>query len=160
MMEYPIPTHLQGFLIPKEDEENCEFQITGTMQCSCGCPVFSVRESNDGLTAQLTCRDCGREIELFDAGKHGWNGFVCHMDIPNREEQVWKAGCEECKSEHFRVTVWISSQGREDFLRECVANDSSFREEDWVDGFEWIQVSLECARCGIDMDNWLDCECM
>lgn len=159
-MEYPIPTHLREYLIPREGEENCEFQITGTIRCSCGCDIFSVSESNDGMIANLKCRDCGNEIQLFDAGKHGWNGFVCHMDSLNREEQLWKVGCEECKGEHFRVTVWISSQGKEDFASECVANDTSFREEDWVDGFEWIQVSLECARCGIDMDNWLDCECM
>ena len=159
-MDYPIPSHLRGLLIPSEGEDNCEFQITGTLRCSCGCEVFSVRESNDGMIAQLNCRDCGREIELFDAGKHGWNGFVCHMDTLDRQEQIWNVACDECKGNHFRVSVWISSQGREDFLAECVANDASFREEDWADAFEWIQVSLECTGCGIDMDNWLDCECM
>lgn len=159
-MEYPIPTHLRDYLIPREEEENCEFQVTGTLRCSCGCREFSVTESNEGMLAHLYCKDCGKEIELFDAGKHGWNGFVCHMDPVDRSAQSWKAVCDECKNAYFYVTVWISSQGKEDFLSECAAHDPSFREEDWVEGFEWIQVSLECSKCGIDMDNWLDCECM
>ena len=82
------------------------------------------------------------------------------MDTLDRTQPEWKVGCEACRSEHFRVSVWISSQGKEDFLRECVHHDPSFREGDWVDGFEWMQVSLECCRCGIDMDNWVDYEAM
>ena len=159
-MDYPIPRHLKDFLIPLQEEDNCEFQVTGTIQCTCGCQIFSVTESNDGLFAKIRCRDCEKEIELLDAGKHGWNGFVCHMDTLDRSQPLWKAVCEECKSEHFRVKVWISSQGKEDFLSECAAHDGSFAEEDWVDAFEWIQVSLECGRCGMDMDNWLDYEAM
>ena len=159
-MDYPIPRHLKDYLIPVPEEENCEFQVTGVLRCSCGCEAFSVTESNDGLLAKGMCRDCGKEILLLDAGKHGWNGFVCHLDTLDRTEKLWKAACEECKNEYFRVKVWISSQGKEDFLSECVAHDESFAEDDWVDGFEWMQVSLECLRCGIEMDNWLDYEAM
>lgn len=159
-MEYPIPTHLQDYLIPVEGENNCEFQITGTIRCTCGCEIFGVSESNDGMLAQLRCRECGHEIALFDAGKHGWNGFVCHMDTLDRTEPFWKAACDACKGEHFRVTVWISSQGKEDFLEECVANDPAFTAEDWVDGFEWIQASLRCDDCKAQIENWLDFETM
>lgn len=159
-MDYPIPKHLQDFLIPLPEEDNCEFQVTGRIRCTCGCDRFSVSESNEGMIADLTCRECGREIALFDAGKHGWNGFVCHLDPLDRTQSKWKAVCDECKSDTFRVKVWISSQGREDFLSECVANDPSFHEEDWVEAFEWIQASLECANCGIDIETWLDCETM
>ncbi len=159
-MELPIPRHLTEYLIPVPEEENCEFQVTGTLRCTCGCEAFSVMESNDGLLARAACRNCGKEIELLDAGKHGWNGFVCHLDPLDRTEKLWKAACEECKGEHFRVRVWISSQGPEDFMSECVAHDDSFNGEDWVDAFEWMQVSLECLHCGIEMDNWLDYEAM
>ena len=71
MMDYSIPTHLKPYLIPREGENNCEFQVTGTIRCTCGCECFSARESNDGLLAHLTCRDCGGEIQLLDAGRHG-----------------------------------------------------------------------------------------
>lgn len=159
-MDYPIPKHLQPYLIPIPEEENSEFQVTGRIRCSCGCEEFHVSECNEGLLAQLTCRDCGKEMILFDAGKHGWDGFVCHQDTLDRSQPMWKAVCDECKSDVFRVTVWISSQGPDDFLNECVTNDPTFREEDWVEAFEWIQASLECVHCGIDIENWLDCETM
>lgn len=159
-MDFPIPSHLREFMIPMEGENNCEFQVTGTIRCSCGSEVFSAAESNEGLLAKLSCPDCGREIELLDAGKHGWNGYVCHFDPLDRTQQLWKAVCEECRGEQFRVKVWISSQGKIDFLAECVAHDSAFREDEWTDAFEWIQVSLECVRCGMEFDNWLDYEAM
>ena len=159
-MDYPIPTHLQPYFVALPEEDNCEFHVTGSIRCTCGCDRFAVSESNEGMFATLKCLDCGHEILLFDAGKHGWNGFVCHMDHLDRNAPVWKAVCEECKGDAFRVKVWISSQGREDFCSECVANDSTFREEDWVNGFEWIQASLECLRCGMDIEGWLDCETM
>ena len=159
-MEYPIPTHLQPYLIPLPEEDNCEFQVTGSIRCTCGCDRFAVSESNEGMFATLKCQDCGHELLLFDAGKQGWNGFVCHHDDLDRNAPVWKAVCEECKGDVFRVRVWISSQGREDFLAECAAKDSVFQEEDWVNGFEWIQASLECLRCGMDIEGWLDCETM
>lgn len=159
-MDYPIPRHLQPYLIPDPEEENCEFQVTGSIRCGCGCDRFAVSESNEGMFAQLRCHSCGEEILLFDAGKHGWDGFVCHMDPLDRTQPLWKAVCDECKGDIFRVKVWISSQGREDFQSERVDHDPSFCPEDWVEGFDWIQASLECANCGMDIENWLDCETM
>ena len=159
-MEYPIPNHLKPYLVPDPREDNCEFQVTGAIRCTCGCERFAVSESNEAMIARLTCSDCGREILLFDADKHGWNGFVCHSEALDRTQPMWKAVCDECKGETFRVKVWIASQGREDFVSECVSHDPTFREEDWVDAFEWIQASLECTQCGIEIDNWLDCETM
>lgn len=155
---YPIPKHLKPYLIPDEGEDNCEFQVTGTLQCPCGCDRFHVRESNDGMLAELCCEDCGEEFLLFDAGKHGWNGFVCHEDPVDRTQPLWNAACEACRGDTFRVKVWISSQGREDYLAEC--GELAPEEDAWKEAFDWIQVSLTCTRCGVDMDNWLDFETM
>lgn len=155
---YPIPKHLQPYLIPEEGENNCEFQVTGTIRCTCGCDRFTVSESNDGMLAKLHCPDCGKEILLFDAGKHGWDGFVCHTDPVDRTQPMWEAVCDNCREGVFRVSVWISSQGKEDYLKECGGED--VEPENWTEAFEWIQASLTCVRCGTEIENWLDFETM
>ncbi|WP_173714823.1 hypothetical protein [Clostridium beijerinckii] len=54
----------------------------------------------------------------------------------------------------------IYSQGKQDFVDECVSNDDSFSEEDWVDGFEWICISLSCIECSNHNKNWMEHETM
>ena len=53
----------------------------------------------------------------------------------------------------------ISSQGKQDFIDECISNDDSFSEADWVDGFEWIDISLRCDECKYN-EEWMECETM
>ena len=53
----------------------------------------------------------------------------------------------------------ISSQGKQDFIDECLSNDDTFSEEDWVDGFEWITISLRCIACDYT-EEWMECETM
>jgi len=64
-----------------------------------------------------------------------------------------------CGSDTFRVLVMISSQGKQDFIDECISNDDSVSEADWVDGFEWIDISLRCAECNYN-EKWMECETM
>ena len=158
-MNYPIPTHLQPFLNVVGDD-NSEYEVTGVIHCPCGCDEFEVFESNDRQIVKLKCKKCGKEIEVLDTGKHGWNGFVCKDDFTDRSLPFNQFVCDECGKDSFKVTVSISSQGKEDFIEECVANDDSFSEDDWVDGFEWIRISLECVNCSCADEEWVDMELM
>lgn len=158
-MDLPIPRHLQDFLVPVGDE-NGEYEVTGTIRCSCGGEEFEVWESNDRHIVTLICKSCRREILMLDAGKHGWDGFVCKNDFLNRTKPTQKYVCPECGKDTFGVTVWVSSQGKKDFLEECVANDDSFTPDDWVDGFEWITISLSCKECSYAEKDWVDLETM
>ena len=101
-----------------------------------------------------------KEYVIFDSGKHGWNGFVCGDDFLNRELPYNKYHCSNCKEDCFKVLVHISSQGKEDFIDECLSTDDSFSVEDWVDAFEWISISLICENCGELSKEWLDAETM
>ena len=56
--------------------------------------------------------------------------------------------------------MFISSQGKEDFIDECVSNDDSFSEKDWVDGFEYIRIALNCTNCSYSEEDWVDIETM
>lgn len=159
-MELPVPTHLLQFLIPARDKDS-EYEVTGNVQCTCGSGEFEVRESNKRHIIKSVCRQCKKEILLFDAGKHGWNGFVCKEDeFIDRAMPFQKYACPVCGKDVFGVVVYISSQGKEDFIEECVSYDESFSEEDWIDAFECIAFSLSCKECGAVQDGWAVLETM
>lgn len=159
-MDLPIPTHLQQYLIPIGDK-NSEYGVTGKIQCSCGNEKFEVWESNKRHIIKLICNQCGKEILLFDAGKHGWNGFVCNEeDYIDRTLPFKKYSCSKCDKDACGITVDISSQGKEDFIEECVSFDASFSASDWIDGFESIAVSLSCEECNFTEENWAVLETM
>lgn len=159
-MELPIPTHLQQYLIPIGDE-NREYEVTGSIRCSCGNEKFEVLESNNRHVIKLICTQCGKEILLFDAGKHGWNGFVCDEErFIDRTEPFQKYHCSKCNKDVYSIIVHIESQGKEDFIEECVAFDDSFSEEDWIDGFECIAISLSCDECNFTEEDWVVLETM
>lgn len=158
-MDYPIPTHLQPFLT-MIDEKNSEYEVTGTIHCSCNCEQFEVWESNDRNIVKLICKQCGSEIIILDSGKHGWDGFVCKNDFLDRNLPFKKYNCPNCNEDVFKILVWISSQGKQDFLDECVSNDDSFSLADWVDGFEWITISISCTTCSFEEKDWVDLETM
>ncbi|MCI8530711.1 MAG: hypothetical protein HFH82_16550 [Lachnospiraceae bacterium] len=159
-MDLPIPTHLQPYFIPVGDK-NSEYEVTGKIHCVCGNEKFEVWESNERCMIQLKCSQCGEEILLFDAGKHGWNGFVCHEDwYMDRRMPYIKYNCPKCDKDSFGILVYISSQGKEDFIEECVVFHDSFCADDWVDGFECIVVSLSCENCNVTEENWAVFETM
>ena len=159
LQELPIPTHLKEYLKPV-GVKNDEFHVEGNIQCLCGNNSFKVCSSNNGNITQLTCSFCGKDKVLFDAGKHGYDGFVCKDDFLDKTEPLIQYVCRKCRNTDFLVDVSISSQGKADFLEEVVNGDDSFKPEDWVDGFEWITTSLKCNECGTKHRNFIDAETM
>ena len=158
-MNFPIPTHLQP-LLTVIGEDNSEYEVTGAIHCSCNGEEFEVWESNNRQIVKLVCKQCGEEIIILDSGKHGWDGFVCKNDFLDRTLPYIKYRCPDCGEEVFKIVVWISSQGKQDFLDECVSHDDSFSIDDWVDGFEWIRISVSCANCSFEEEDWVDLETM
>lgn len=158
-MELPVPTHLKDILFPIGNDNN-EFEVTGEIKCSCGNEYFEIWESNEQLIVKVICKQCKKEFVIFDSGRHGWNGFVCGDDFLNRELPYNKYHCSSCEEDGCKVIVRISSQGKEDFIDECLSTDDSFSVEDWVDAFEWISISLICENCGELSEEWLDAETM
>lgn len=158
-MYLPVPTHLKDifFII---GNNNDEFGVTGEIKCSCGNEYFEIWESNEQLIVKVICKQCKKEWVIFDSGKHGWNGFVCGEDFLDRDLPYNKYRCPKCEEDSYKVVVHISSQGREDFIDECLSTDDSFSEDDWIDAFEWISISLTCKNCGELVEEWLDAETM
>lgn len=157
-MEYPIPKHIKDFF-QLVGTNNNEFEAKGNIKCSCCSEAFIVYQSNDKMIVKLICQKCNKEIIIFDEGRHGWNCFVCKDDFLDRAQPFEKVICEKCEADTFGVLVMISSQGKQDFIDECTSNDDSFTEDDWVDGFEWINISLRCVACDYT-EEWMECETM
>lgn len=174
-MLLPIPDHLKEIFHPL-GEENNEFSVTGELVCTCGCSTFSLEyegqvrdgylcEVNRGghfhLAVYARCQDCGKEYLVFDENQHGWNGFVAGEEVPPLPIRELYA-CKSCKENASRLVVGIESQGKEDFLEESGYGEPGcpFGEEDWVNAFEWITLSITCQKCGEKLPNWLDAETM
>lgn len=122
-----ISCEKQLFFVPVGDN-NSEYEVTGKIFCSCGNDKFEVWESNKRHIIKLICGHCGKEILLFDAGKHGWNGFVCNEEAYiDRTMPFKKYSCSKCDKDVYSIIVNISSQGKEDFMEECTST-----EEDWA----------------------------
>ena len=160
-MELPIPRHLKNFLHLIGD--NNEYSVSGTIRCKCGSKSFYIYESNNKKIVKVTCSECGKDILLFDEGKHGWNGFVCKDDFLDRNKPFILTECDKCNNSKFNIKITIESQGKEDFIEECGINDdinSDFKESDWVDAFEWINISITCLNCRKEQLEWCQCETM
>lgn len=157
-MEYPIPKHIRDFF-QLVGANNNEYEAKGSIKCSCNSEIFRVYQSNGKRIVKVICHKCNKEIIIFDEGQHGWNGFVCKDDSLDRSQLFEKVRCKNCEADTFEVLVVISSQGKQDFIDECTSNDDSFSEDDWVDGFEWISISLRCSE-GDYAEEWMECETM
>ena len=172
----PIPTHLRDTFIPIGDEKN-ENHVDGIIRCLCGYECFHIKiyaDTGNGypqvckysegyaLIVKAICKDCGKEYLIFDNSKHGWNGFVCHYgaDVPDKELKSWN--CPKCSCVIHNIEISIDSQGKQDFIDESGIADggADFKEDDWVNAFEWITIGLKCFGCGHDDEKWIDYETM
>ena len=172
----PIPKHLKDILVPM-GAENCENRVNGVIRCTCGCEFFHVNfyaniengylqvcEYKEGyaLMVKITCKECAKEYLVFDSGKHGWNGFVCHdgVSVPDDVLALWQ--CPKCSDDTHHMELCIMSQGKQDFIDESGIADgeTGFSENDWVEAFEWITIGLNCYGCGHSDEKWVDYETM
>ena len=166
----PIPKHLKGVFVPI-GEANNEYFVKGAVRCLCGCENFSmsffanvekgipcVCEYKDdyALVVKIECNDCSNEYVIFDMSKHGWNGFVCHdgISVPDDELKLWE--CPKCANGSHNLEICIGSNGKQDFIDETSIADgeTEFSEDEWVEGFESINIKLKCCGCGHSDDNW------
>ncbi len=168
---FPIPTHLKKILFPKtESPDGCE--VTGGLKCKCGNSEFKVKTYRytedgevciDGSYVEVQCTKCNTEHLVFDANKHGWDGFVCGGYSKREEDdELEEFKCTECGGSSFDVNVYISSQGPDDFaeqLEEEIEN-GDFKKDDWINAFDWITISLTCFKCKKEFEEFISRETM
>jgi hypothetical protein len=172
----PIPKHLIPVLKPIGDANN-EFKVTGKIVCNCGSENFAIEfvgddseyekdkviktaeiDGNYYLIVKVKCNRCSKEFLIFDKDFHGWNGFVCGGDtkgLTRPEAKNWH--CNKCFQTNHSMTVEIQSEGQKDFIEEA---GEEFEKDDWVEGFGWITIKIECKSCKEINDDWISYETM
>lgn len=160
----PIPTHLKKYFVLKEGNE---FKCKGNIICTCKNDIFNIFTSNDKHIINLKCVNCEKEFNILDSDKHGWQGFVANQGMEefytcNRTEPFIIEKCQKCSKEEFFIEVYISSQGIEDFIMECLEDDeeNKFSLKDWVDAFEYMNINIKCKNCNNYDETWVALETM
>lgn len=146
-LDLPIPHYLQSNLIA-DQEESSEYELKANFFCDkCHGEVFQIFYRICSMRNYLVakCSGCQKEIVIYDANKHGYNGFVC-KDNEEDDTPLEKYSCVECGIDSFKVTVYIESSGKDVFEEDVLEYEEQgeFTMDDWVDAFDSICVGLEC----------------
>ena len=153
--ELPVPTYLKPFLVP-EPYKGETAQLAGEIRCTCGGVAFSAhRNIDDDNRFHGVCRNCDKDILLFDAHRHGWDALVCHVPAEDADAGESTETCPKCGSNSFAVTVWIEPTNVEEFVS-CV--EGELPDEEWVNAYFWFAAHLTCIGCGKKLRGWADIE--
>lgn len=156
------PKHLKEIFHPtgRDDTE-------GYIICTCGCKTFGLQYYGEqyngyislhkvshlryGLLVKAVCTDCKKEWELFDYGKHSYNGFVCGegegVVIPDSELKSFTANGKDT----FEIKISFEVDSEEQFLEEMVEDPPegfSFTLDDRPNIWSWVVIDLKGAESG------------
>lgn len=169
----PIPTHLKDIMAVDEECFDGEW-LEGKIKCTCGCcdvklkiygedhdQYLTVKEYQDdfGFRVAAVCAECGKEMDLIDMAKHGYDGFVCGNGVPVDDADLQPYFCRECRGDVFSAEVRIELEDPEQFNDEVVSDEpEKFNPKDYVNAFDWFTMSIACRNCGRKKEGWVDLE--
>ena len=157
----PIPHRISDYFVTVEDRG--EIAVRGTLKCSCGCEQFAlkyfgkkgsifspdiVKDRYDGekrLVLVAQCKDCGKEILVYDSITDGYDGDA---DAPAFDGPLEQFFCKGCGDQDFSLQIAYNSSGREALLEEGVEN--------WQDKFSMILCSSSCRHCGKEYKGFVE----
>ncbi|MDE6728694.1 MAG: hypothetical protein K2J80_12265 [Oscillospiraceae bacterium] len=167
-----LPTHLEKILRVTESSETT---LDGRIVCECGCKTFGIRYFGESypphcigvneysgkyaLTVRAVCRECGKEWELFDYAKHGYDGFICEDGVSVPNEELIDAAADNERD--FEVKIGIEFDDEEQFVEEIVEDPPegmSFAPDDRVNIWSWVVIDLKCAKSGKKLKGFVDSE--
>lgn len=165
-----IPKHLKGIFHPTG--RDC---TDGDIICECGCDTFGIRYFGEvcepgcigldkyngkyALAVHTVCRNCGKEWEIFDFAKHGFDGVVNEDGNSVPESELIDATAGE---EHdFKVKMSIELFDDDVFLEEFVEEPPegmTFTPEDRFNIWCWVVIDLKCAKSGLELMDFVNIE--
>lgn len=167
-----LPTHLEKILRVTEREDT---YLDGKIVCECGCNTFGIRYFGEGypphcigmneyggkyaLVVRAVCRGCGREWELFDFAKHGYDGFICEDGVSVPDEELIEASAGDERD--FEIKMGIEFDDEEQFVEEVVESPPegmSFSPEDRFNIWSWVVIDLKCAKSGKVLKDFVNSE--
>ena len=169
-----VPGYLREYFTVEKEMKNQGFE--GSIRCTCGNQNFKVLyygeekkkyirvkpyEDDYGLHVACVCTKCNKQIELFDMARHGYNGFVCQEGRSAKDAEHSVYSCYKCGEDVFEIKLGIIPGDREQFVEEIVSEEpDKFAEDDYIEAFGDIWISLHCVNCRKDIRDWLEMETM
>lgn len=167
-----LPAHLEKILNVIECGDT---YMSGQIVCECGCKKFGIRyfgesypphciglNEYDGkyaLTVKAICRGCGKEWELFDFAKHGYDGFINEDGVSVPDDELVDAAVNDERD--FEVKMSIEFDSEEQFVEEvvnCPPEGMSFTPDDRVNIWSWVVIDLKCAKSGKELKDFVNSE--
>lgn len=168
-----LPAHLEKILRVTERGDG---YMNGKIVCECGCGTFGIRyfgevsksgcigvqahgENRYAARIMADCRGCGKEWELFDFAKHGYDGLICEDGVSVSDEELisFTNGSER----DFEVEMGFDFDDEEQFLEEVVDNPPegmNFTPDDRVNIWSWVDIGLKCAKSGKELKSFVNIE--
>lgn len=168
-----LPTHLEKILRVTDYDERGT--MDGQIVCECGCETFGVKyfgenypphsvglqkvENGCALVVKVLCRGCGKEWELFDFAKHGYDGFICGDGVSVPESELVDAAAgDECD---FLIKIGVEFDDEEQFTEEvveCPPDGMSFTPDERFNIWSWVVIDLKCAKSGRELKDFVNSE--
>lgn len=167
-----LPSHLKKILHVTESSETT---LEGQIICECGCKTFGIRYFGESypphcigvneyggkyaLTVKASCRGCGKEWELFDYAKHGYDGLFCGDGVSVPESELIEAAADDERD--FEIKMSFEFDDEEQFIEEVVNNpldDLIFTPDDRANIWSWVVIDLKCAKSGKELKDFVNSE--
>lgn len=168
-----VPKHLEKILRISEYDDRGT--MSGKIVCECGCQTFGIKyfgevfepgcigmAKYDGKyahTVKAVCRGCGKEWELYDFAKHGYDGLICEDGISVPDKELIDVAANDERD--FEVKMSIEFDDEEQFTEEVVENPPngmSFSPNDRVNIWSWIVIDLKCSENGKELEGFVNSE--
>lgn len=168
-----VPKHLKKIL--RVNEYDNRGTISGQIVCECGQKTFGIKYFGEiyrpgciGMseyngkyahTVKAVCRVCGKEWELYDFAKHGYDGLICGDGISVPDSELVDVAANDERD--FEINMSIEFDDEEQFIEEVVENPPDgmeFAPEDRVNIWSWIIIDLKCAESGRTLEGFVDSE--
>lgn len=168
------PSKLKDNLLALEERSNSySFKPTYKLNCSdhntFKIEVYAIPEKsifgavtlvskNDGVSIHCTCNECGKEFEIFNSTKDGYNGYLCtDKRIDFEKEEFY---CVKCHKNDFTIEIEYSYDNDKEMVKEIKETMEEVKKEDITNTFGWISITVKCNHCGKVYKHIFDYECM
>lgn len=152
-----------NFKMKSERKDNDNTVIDGELTC-CDANSFAVYAygtmkyslfsgmylfpGNEGLALEVSCKKCGKRINIFNSNVDGYDGIVNGQDKhPLKTEAI---NCKKCSSNDFSLNIRYEYPDMQELLDDGITQVDN--------AFTWIWISLRCNKCGTIYKKFVDYE--
>lgn len=112
----------------------------------------------NGVGIFCICNECGKEFEIFNSTKDGYDGYLCTDKQIDFEKEEFH--CIKCNQNDFTIEIEYSYDNDKEVLKEIKETMEDTKKGDVTNTFSWISITIKCNHCGKVYKHVFDYECM